>query len=104
MEITEYDTEREKKKKTPTFSRFRPNIAKRNDPLSYKAYPTSYITARSCSLLLLLLCVCVYSNNPMLLACVYIYEYIIKGVEYKNEKEEEEKKKERMECLQPHAI
>jgi hypothetical protein len=29
----------------------------------------------------------------MLLACVYIYEYIIKGVEYKNEKEEEEKKK-----------
>jgi hypothetical protein len=40
----------------------------------------------------------------MLLACVYIYEYIIKGVEYKNEKEEEEKKKERMECLQPHAI
>ena len=37
----------------------------------------------------------------MLLVCVYIYEYIIKGVEYTNEKEEKKRKKERMECLQP---
>jgi hypothetical protein len=45
-----------------------------------------------------LLCVCVYCNNPMrVCVCVYIYEYIIKGVESKKEKKN--RRKERMECL-----